>query len=83
MRADICEEKRASRAQQEKLAYKKRTFAKCAEEEVIKIKTKELKNQKHIAQWRSTLETYSYPFIGQKVVSKITKAHVLTILEPI
>ncbi len=76
------EEKHASRAQQEKQAYKKRTFAECAEE-VIKIKAKELKNQKHIAQWRSTLETYAYPFIGQKVVSEITKADLLAILEPI
>ncbi|MBB1525588.1 integrase arm-type DNA-binding domain-containing protein [Pectobacterium carotovorum subsp. carotovorum] len=76
------EEKHAARVQQEKLAYKKRTFAECAED-VIDIKSKELKNKKHIAQWRSTLETYAYPFIGQKAVSEITKTDILAILEPI
>lgn len=36
-----------------------------------------------MAQWRSTLETYAYPFIGQKVIGEITKVDLLTILEPI
>lgn len=43
----------------------------------------ELKNKKHIAQWRSTLETYAYPVIGQKTISDISKADILAILEPI
>ncbi|AFI90906.1 hypothetical protein PPNK14_07050 [Pectobacterium parmentieri] len=38
------EGKHASRAQQEKLAYKKKTFAECATD-VIEIKSKELKNK--------------------------------------
>jgi hypothetical protein len=31
---------------------------------VIANKTRELKNQKHIGQWSSTLETYIYPTLG-------------------
>ena len=65
-------EKHAARTQQEKLAHKNRTFAECAED-VIDIKAKELKNQKHIAQWRSTLEAYAYPVVGEKPISAITK----------
>ncbi len=76
------EEKHAARAQQEKLAHKNRTFTECAED-VIDIKAKELKNQKHIAQWRSTLEAYAYPVVGEKPISAITKVDVLAILEPI
>lgn len=50
---------------------------------MLEIKNSELKNKKHIAQWRSTLETYAYPVIGQKIISDITKADILSILEPI
>ncbi|EJS94848.1 Phage-related integrase [Pectobacterium wasabiae CFBP 3304] len=53
------------------------------EEDVLAIKASELKNKKYIAQWRSTLETYAYPFIAQKAVSEITKTDLLAILEPI
>lgn len=76
------EEKHAQRALQEHEAQKQKTFAECAEN-VIDIKANELKNQKHIAQWRSTLETYAYPVIGKKPISDITKIDVLAILEPI
>jgi integrase len=76
------EEKHAARTEQEKLAHKKKSFAECAED-VIEIKAKELKNQKHIAQWRSTLEAYAYPVVGEKPISSITKVDVLAILEPI
>ncbi|MDT7486029.1 tyrosine-type recombinase/integrase [Citrobacter koseri] len=79
---DPLEEKHAHKAHQEKQAHKKKTFVDCAED-VIEIKSKELKNQKHIAQWRSTLETYAYPVIGQKAISEVTRADLLTILEPV
>ncbi|MCZ5018677.1 integrase, partial [Escherichia coli] len=52
-------------------------------EEVLEVKDSEMKNKKHLAQWRSTLETYAYPFIGKKAVSEITKVDLLAILEPI
>lgn len=41
------------------------------------------KNKKHGAQFISTLETYAFPTIGQRKVSEVTSADVLTILTPI
>lgn len=79
---DPLHEKHALKAQQQVLARKQKTFSECAEA-VLEIKAKELNNKKHVAQWRSTLETYAYPVIGQKAVSEITKIDLLAILEPI
>jgi integrase len=61
---------------------KSKTFKQCAEF-VIEQKTHDLKNAKAAAQWKSTLETYAYPVIGDKPVSEITKADIVAILEPI
>jgi integrase len=41
------------------------------------------KNEKHRAQWLSTLETYAFPEIGGKQVSRINSADVLRVLSPI
>jgi integrase len=41
------------------------------------------KSPKHAAQWRSTLETYAYPEIGQADVSRIETSHVVNVLKPI
>ena len=41
------------------------------------------KNSKHRAQWKNTLITYAYPFIGDLSVRHIGQEHVLKILEPI
>ncbi|HDS1113867.1 TPA: integrase arm-type DNA-binding domain-containing protein [Pluralibacter gergoviae] len=79
---DPLEEKHARKAFQEAQARKQKTFRECAEA-VLEIKGNELKNKKHVAQWRSTLETYAYPVIGDKAVSIITKMDLLAILEPI
>ncbi|EAM8613886.1 site-specific integrase [Salmonella enterica] len=76
------QEKHEQKARQEILARKKKTFAECCEE-VLEVKDSEMKNKKHLAQWRSTLETYAYPFIGTKAVSEISKVDLLAILEPI
>lgn len=59
-----------------------RTFRDCAEI-VIANKSRELKNQKHISQWASTLETYVYPILGELVVGSITKVDIAKTLEPI
>ncbi len=75
-------EKHAQKAQQSEIARKQKTFSECCDD-VLEIKASELKNKKHVAQWRATLETYAYPVIGQKAVSEITKMDVLAILEPI
>ena len=54
-----------------------------AVEKVLAIRKVEYKNAKHIAQWKSTLETYASPIIGKLPVSNIEKNHILQILEPI
>jgi integrase len=40
-------------------------------------------NQKHAAQWQSSLEQYAYPTLGDLAVDDITAAHVIKTLEPI
>ena len=59
-----------------------KTFSECAQS-VLSIKEKELKNIKHIAQWRSSLEQYAYPVIGHLPVNQINKTHILEVLQPI
>lgn len=46
-------------------------------------KLKGLSNDKHRAQWRSTLETYALPALGKIDVDQITTRDVLRALEPI
>lgn len=41
------------------------------------------RNEKHRAQWSSTLATYAYPVIGDLPVAEVDTPHVLKILEPI
>lgn len=41
------------------------------------------RNEKHAQQWINTLETFAYPYIGNKRISTITSADVLTVLTPI
>jgi integrase len=41
------------------------------------------RNEKHRGQWRSTLETYAYPYMGELPVSEVSTSHVMAALEPI
>lgn len=41
------------------------------------------KNAKHGAQWRTTLETYAFPIIGNIAVADIETAHIMRVLEVI
>ncbi|WP_180168601.1 site-specific integrase [Acinetobacter sp. YH01003] len=69
----------------EKLRIQKqreKTFIDCAQI-VIANKTRELKNQKHIQQWSTTLETYVYPTLGHRPISSINKIDIATVLEAI
>lgn len=59
-----------------------KTFRECAEV-VITNKTRELKNEKHIGQWTSTLETYIYPALGDISIGRITKVDIAEVLRPI
>ncbi|GLS33747.1 Integrase [Mesorhizobium albiziae] len=43
----------------------------------------EFRNEKHRKQWRSTLDNYAMPVIGNLAVSEVTRDHTYKILEPI
>ena len=58
------------------------TFAE-AVEEYCRTKLDAYRNDKHRAQWRSTLQTYAVPIIGDCDVSKINVHDVIAALEPI
>lgn len=75
-------ERRATNEAEREVAEKSRTFKECAED-TIALRTKGLKNPKHKAQWRSTLESYAFPAIGNKPVGSITEDDIEAILKPI
>lgn len=58
------------------------TFEKCANA-YIEAHSASWKNEKHIKQWYSTLNTYAYPFIGNIPVKDIDIAMIMNVLEPI
>jgi integrase len=41
------------------------------------------RNMKHRAQWRSTLQTYAFPEMGERAVAAVETAHVMAALEPL
>lgn len=55
----------------------------CCETYIAEVKMPELTNAKHAAQWGSTLEAYTYSFIGDKYVDEIKLQDVLNCLMPI
>ena len=57
------------------------TFQHCAEA-YIKAHAPSWRNDKHIAQWTSTLQKYAYPSLGDMLVRTITLAHVVSVIEP-
>jgi integrase len=58
------------------------TFAECAAKYIASHKAG-WKNEKHSAQWPSTIEMYVNPFIGKMQVDQITVEDVLKVLKPI
>ena len=58
------------------------TFKQCAED-FMKVRVRDFKNEKHRAQWRSTLETYAFPIIGSLPVAEIDTPLVLKVLRPL
>jgi integrase len=58
------------------------TFEQCARE-YIRSHEASWKNDKHRAQWPSTLKAYVYPVIGNKPASEIEIDDILAILKPI
>jgi integrase len=49
----------------------------------FEMKEQQLSNEKHKAQWRSTMEAYVFPSIGKRPVGEIAAAEVIDILKPI
>ena len=58
------------------------TFAQ-AMERTLELRTAEFRNDKHKKQWRSTLDRYAVPVLGDIPVSDIDVSDVLRVLEPI
>ena len=79
---DPVAEKREARETARRPAPSIPTFAEAAAK-VIELRRPTWSNAKHAAQWRSTLQTYAFPLIGNKVVDAITAADVLEALTPI
>jgi integrase len=58
------------------------TFKECAKA-YVEAHRGGWRSAKHAEQWEATVETYAYPFIGDKLVSAIDTSAVMLVLEPI
>ncbi|WP_412505790.1 tyrosine-type recombinase/integrase [Roseovarius sp. SYSU LYC5161] len=65
------------------LAEKRRLTFSQAMEKTLEARTAEFRNEKHKKQWRSTLDAYAVPVLGDMAVSDIGVSDVLRVLEPI
>jgi integrase len=79
---DPIEFRNAERAAQRVSAAKGISFAQCGEA-YIKAHSASWRNEKHRAQWTSTLKHYAYPVLGKLPVAAIDTALVLKVIEPI
>jgi integrase len=59
------------------------TFAEAAEKFLTSGKLDNLTNAKHQAQWRSTIETYAIPIIGDRQLIQIDVNDIKSVLDPI
>jgi integrase len=65
------------------LEEKRRMTFSQAMEKTLDARTAEFRNAKHKAQWRSTLDNYAVPVLGNMAVSDVAVSDVLRVLEPI
>ncbi|MFP6559455.1 tyrosine-type recombinase/integrase [Paraburkholderia sp. B3] len=79
---DPVEERRRERAQRAAQRARTKTFDECTTA-YIRANRAGWKNEKHVAQWESTLATYASPLIGSLPVRDIDTAHIVSVLEPI
>jgi integrase len=79
---DPIEARRRERAEAELASARATTFKQCAKAYIASHEPS-WKNDKHRAQWRSTLETYCNPVLGALPVGAIDTALVLKVIEPI
>ncbi|QOL82661.1 tyrosine-type recombinase/integrase [Pseudooceanicola spongiae] len=73
----LCEKRVAQEARRAQV-----TFADAADE-TVKAKSGGFRNEKHKKQWRSTLDTYAAPVLGDMPVTDITVDDIKRVLEPI
>ena len=79
---DPIDESKAARRALAASRAKDVTFRGCAEA-YIEAHKAAWKNDKHEAQWSSTLEKYAYPVIGDLWVRDVKLEHIMQIMEPI
>jgi integrase len=79
---DPVEERKAAKARLIEARRKGMLFSE-AVEKALAAKLDAFRNEKHRAQWRSTLDTYALPEIGALPVDEIDTAAVLRCLQPI
>lgn len=79
---DPIETRRQERSTRQRATAKRVTFAQCVDG-FLQAHSYAWRNAKHRAQWRSSLETYAGPVIGQMDVGAVDTNHILKILEPI
>ncbi|WP_461478878.1 tyrosine-type recombinase/integrase [Pararhodobacter aggregans] len=79
---DPVEERKAARAALVAARRRGLTFSE-AVDKYLSAKEAEFSNAKHKAQWRSTLETYAVPALGDMAVQAIDVRDVLRVLQPI
>jgi integrase len=87
-RAMAAELRRAAREGRDPVAERRARPAKGvtfrgAFEAYFVVKRRTLGNAKHLRQWESTMETYVYPKIGERLVAEIRSGEIIEILEPI
>ena len=79
---DPLQNRRAQRAEGRAKAARGITFKKCAEE-FMASQIVGWRNADHRRQWRSTLERYAFPLLGDVMVAAIDGALILRVLDPI
>lgn len=79
---DPIEQRKADKAAAAKNRQRVLTFKEAAQA-YIKANKAKWSNEKHAAQWESSLTTYAYPKIGSFGVGAVDTAAVLSVLEPI
>src|SRR5262249_14158815 len=79
---DPLEHRRAERGVKAAEAAKAKTFRECAEQYMREYDSK-WTSEKHRLQWRTSLEQYAYPVLGDLPVSMIDTAHVLAVIKPL
>lgn len=79
---DPLEAKKAKRQAERRERLKSLPFRDCANQ-YIDAHRKSWKNEKHAAQWGSTIETYANPIIGNLMVTEIDTDEMMRVLEPI